>query len=317
MIAYRKKAPLTLDDLGPTATQDTSAHQFALFERLWNEEIARGTRGGVAVARVVSLRWVGRVGLPARYNNADGCGLDWPAPHLIRADSLRRGQDCSRPYAASRAAGASYTLPARIRVYKLHHDVSRKRASLHSYAALTTAMYRKALRLSSVGISQVSTGRLVNMFSTDAGKSLERVVVMMVPAMIAPIQFFGYLTLIWFQIGWTVFASVGLILLVLPLNISIFRNVLGAYASSQGATDKRVKLINELITGIRIVKFYAWEKPFQAVIEATRERELEWIKKHAYWMFIGMQSVFLQLQGSFKLPPSPHLFWLVMWPTQP
>jgi len=30
----------------------------------------------------------------------------------------------------------------------------------------------------------------------------------------------------------------------------------------QKAGDKRLKFTNELLTGIRIVKFYAWENPF-------------------------------------------------------
>ncbi len=35
----------------------------------------------------------------------------------------------------------------------------------------------------------------------------------------------------------------------------------------QAAVDKRLKLTTELINGIRIVKYYAWEKPFLQNIE--------------------------------------------------
>ncbi len=35
----------------------------------------------------------------------------------------------------------------------------------------------------------------------------------------------------------------------------------------QGAADRRLKLTTELINGIRIVKYYAWEKPFLQNIE--------------------------------------------------
>ena len=60
------------------------------------------------------------------------------------------------------------------------------------------------------------------------------------------------------------------------------------YKEAVTRADKRVKLVNELITGIRIVKFYAWEKPFKKMIESVRGIELEAIKKHAYWMQCGM-----------------------------
>ena len=176
-----------------------------------------------------------------------------------------------------------------------------KRASLHAYAALTTAMYRKSLRLSPVGVSSISTGKLVHMFSSDAGTSMERVVIMMMPALLSPIQFVVYLMLIFTQIGWSCFSAMGLIILILPMNIKIFTKVLSAYQGAAGATDKRVKLVNELITGIRIVKFYAWEKSFVKVIEAARELELGWIEMHAYWMSIGLQTIFIQLPGLIQL----------------
>ena len=53
----------------------------------------------------------------------------------------------------------------------------------------------------------------------------------------------------------------------IPLNLYIFRTVVHWYKEAVGRADKRVKLVNELITGIRIVKFYAWEKPFKKMIE--------------------------------------------------
>ena len=31
-------------------------------------------------------------------------------------------------------------------------------------------------------------------------------------------------------------------------------------------TDKRVKLINDVCSGIRMIKYYCWEKPFKALV---------------------------------------------------
>lgn len=36
-------------------------------------------------------------------------------------------------------------------------------------------------------------------------------------------------------------------------------------------TDFRVKLMNEITTGIQVIKMYAWEKPFQKVVEEARK----------------------------------------------
>jgi ATP-binding cassette subfamily C (CFTR/MRP) protein 10 len=38
------------------------------------------------------------------------------------------------------------------------------------------------------------------------------------------------------------------------------------FGEAQAARDSRVKLVNELVFAIRVVKFYAWEKAFEEKI---------------------------------------------------
>lgn len=35
-------------------------------------------------------------------------------------------------------------------------------------------------------------------------------------------------------------------------------------------TDKRVKLMNEVTSGIQVIKMYAWEKPFETMVKLAR-----------------------------------------------
>lgn len=48
-------------------------------------------------------------------------------------------------------------------------------------------------------------------------------------------------------------------------------------------TDERVKVENEVFTGMRAIKFYAWETPVEAVCNAIRDRELTEVRKMALW----------------------------------
>lgn len=54
---------------------------------------------------------------------------------------------------------------------------------------------------------------------------------------------------------------------------------LGYLAKKQGnmrskitkKTEYRVKIMNEIVSGIQVIKMYAWEKPFEKVVELARK----------------------------------------------
>jgi ATP-binding cassette subfamily C (CFTR/MRP) protein 1 len=56
-------------------------------------------------------------------------------------------------------------------------------------------------------------------------------------------------------------------------------------------TDERVKLMNELLAGIRIVKFSAWEEAFSKQISQIRQKELQWVAKRCYSLAIGVSLI--------------------------
>ncbi|KAG5895083.1 hypothetical protein JTB14_021045 [Gonioctena quinquepunctata] len=50
-----------------------------------------------------------------------------------------------------------------------------------------------------------------------------------------------------------------------------------------GNTDIRVKLMHEIISGIKVIKMYAWEKPFGKLIDMARIKELKEVYKYLYY----------------------------------
>lgn len=46
--------------------------------------------------------------------------------------------------------------------------------------------------------------------------------------------------------------------------------------------DERVKLINEVLSGIKVLKLYAWELAFKKKIDDIRDKEVKDLKSIAY-----------------------------------
>ena len=48
--------------------------------------------------------------------------------------------------------------------------------------------------------------------------------------------------------------------------------------------DKRTRLINEILNGIKVLKLYAWENAFEKTVGEVRDKEVSTIKKAAYYV---------------------------------
>lgn len=79
----------------------------------------------------------------------------------------------------------------------------------------------------------------------------------------APIFIIVILTLLYSEIEWAAFVGLGAMMLLVPATAFIGKKLGTLRRKIVGFTDKRTSYMNEIINGIRVIKFYAWELPFR------------------------------------------------------
>uniref|UniRef100_A0A8C4Z699 ATP-binding cassette, sub-family C (CFTR/MRP), member 10 n=1 Tax=Gadus morhua TaxID=8049 RepID=A0A8C4Z699_GADMO len=155
------------------------------------------------------------------------------------------------------------------------------KVALSARAAVVTAIYGKALRVGRVGLARFSLGEVVNLMSTDT----DRVVNFcnsFHELWSLPVQFSIALYLLHLQVGIAFLGGLGVALLLVPLNKLLASRILDNNKHMLRYKDSRVKLVTELLFGVRVIKFYTWEPHFAHKISDCRQRELSHLKTIKY-----------------------------------
>jgi ATP-binding cassette subfamily C (CFTR/MRP) protein 1 len=146
---------------------------------------------------------------------------------------------------------------------------------------LINVIYRKSLTISPAKRQAISTGRIITMFSDDTNQ-IRNFLFFLNNAALAPFQIAACLYLIYQQVGVAVFVGLGYSVVVTPVTGFIFSWVFSMRRLKMTKTDIRVKLMNEVLNGIRIIKYYAWENAFVKKIQSVRGEEVNLLMKMGY-----------------------------------
>ncbi|XP_078042801.1 putative multidrug resistance-associated protein lethal(2)03659 [Augochlora pura] len=147
--------------------------------------------------------------------------------------------------------------------------------------ACCTLIYRKILRLSySVLDNDTSTGQMVNFLSNDVNR-LDYFVCSINYLWIGPMQMILVTYLIFREIGLGAITGMSVVLLSIPLQLYLARKVSHLTYGSAVKTDNRLRLMNQIIAGVELIKMYVWEIPYSLLVENARRKEVDVIKKYS------------------------------------
>ncbi|KAJ2942610.1 hypothetical protein O0L34_g2077 [Tuta absoluta] len=147
--------------------------------------------------------------------------------------------------------------------------------------ALTSAIYRKSLRMSNSSKKESTVGEIVNLMSVDAQRFLELTAYLNM-VWSAPLQIALALFFLWGILGPSVLAGLAVMIVLIPVNGLIANRVKTLQIRQMKYKDERVKLMNEVLNGIKVLKMYAWEPSFEDQILKIRNKEMHVLKQTAY-----------------------------------
>uniref|UniRef100_A0A8C6T9H4 ATP-binding cassette, sub-family C (CFTR/MRP), member 6b, tandem duplicate 1 n=1 Tax=Neogobius melanostomus TaxID=47308 RepID=A0A8C6T9H4_9GOBI len=155
--------------------------------------------------------------------------------------------------------------------------------------ALTGLLYRKCLLISSGARRQCAAGEVISLVSADVQKLMD-LMVYINSIWMAPFEIGLCFYFLWLLLGPSALAGLSTVLLLFPLNGFITTMRTRLQEVQLGFMDGRIKLMTEMVSGMKILKFYAWEEVFQRRIGVLRDGELAALKKSQILYCVSLAS---------------------------
>eukprot|EP00884_Botryococcus_braunii_P000224 jgi/Botrbrau1/10201/Bobra.116_1s0017.1 len=121
---------------------------------------------------------------------------------------------------------------------------------------------------------KTEVGRIVNLMSNDVNTIMTFFYPFANQLFSAPIMLVTALILLFFQISWATLIGLLILLLSTPASGRFVRKLTQLRRDMLKHTDQRIKLTNQLLVGIRVLKIYAWEAAQEAAVSEARVKEL-------------------------------------------
>ena len=192
-------------------------------------------------------------------------------------------------------------------------------------------IYNKALRVSIIS-KEFSVGSIVNNYEIDCEK-LHEAMSSVQDIIILPLQIIIGVIIVYFIAGYAVVG--GLMMIIFVGVLSYVLETKGAYFQEilMEKKDARMKLLNEVLNGIKYIKMNGWEQKFIEKVSTARKNETKVLRKKACitvssivnYLF-GAQGILMATIGAYlylrfefnaqKMITLCSAFWVITWPLQ-
>ncbi|XP_023513457.1 ABC transporter C family member 8 isoform X2 [Cucurbita pepo subsp. pepo] len=159
-----------------------------------------------------------------------------------------------------------------------HWFFESRRSGMKMRSALMAAVYRKLLKLSSLGRMNHSAGEIVNYIAVDAYRMGE------FPwwfhtSWASGLQLVLSIAVLFWVVGAGAFLGLVPLIICGFLSVPFAKSLQKCQFHFMVAQDERLRSTSEVLNNMKIIKLQSWEEKFQSLIDSLREKEFKWLKE--------------------------------------
>lgn len=305
-----RKQTLQPTDLYKTLNEHEAASLGDEFFQGWEDEVARCRRKGDSGRKPSVLRVIGRVfGWRLIMSGITIAALELgtrATVPLLLAGLISEFSEHGNGHSYNAQIYAVLLIACILASVLLTHPymMGMMHLAMKMRVAVSSAIYRKALRLSRTSLGGTTTGQVVNLLSNDLNR-FDRCLIHFHFLWLGPLELLIASYFLYEQIGMASFYGISILVLYLPLQTYLSRVTSKLRLQTALRTDQRVRMMNEIISGIQVIKMYTWERPFGKLIGQMRRSEMNSIRQMnllrgillSFEITLGRIAIFVSLLG--------------------
>uniref|UniRef100_A0A8C6JAL6 Canalicular multispecific organic anion transporter 1 n=1 Tax=Melopsittacus undulatus TaxID=13146 RepID=A0A8C6JAL6_MELUD len=154
-------------------------------------------------------------------------------------------------------------------------------------ASLIAAIYKKSLTMSGATRKESTVGETVNLMSADAQRFMD-MANFVHQLWSSPLQIILSIVFLWGELGPSVLAGLAVMVLLIPINAFLVAKSKTIQVRNMKNKDERMKIMSEILNGIKILKLFAWEPSFEKRVNEIRARELKNLLNFSYLQSVSV-----------------------------
>uniref|UniRef100_A0A8C3TI31 ATP-binding cassette sub-family C member 5 n=1 Tax=Chelydra serpentina TaxID=8475 RepID=A0A8C3TI31_CHESE len=270
---------INVDTLPPLSYHDSSEPNAKRFRLLWEAELARVGPEKASLGRVVLKFQRTRilVGVIANFICIILAAL---GPTVIIHKILQHSESASKDIIWGIGLCIALFLAelSKVTFWALAWAIN-YRTAIRLKVAVSTVAFEYLLAFKS--LTHISVGEVINVLANDGYRMFEAALFcplpITVPALMIVCTIYSCLIL-----GPTALTGTFVYIIFIPLQMLMAKLTSVFRRAAMSVTDTRVQTMNEILTCIKLIKMYAWEKSFAKAIKGIRNVERKILEKAGY-----------------------------------